>query len=98
MKPTDIISEYETLMTADRTEQAVDLLTQVIESENYCSPKEKAHLYYLRGKALWRLDKRGAAISDYEHATALDPDSEAAPALTMAREIMDFFNPDMFNP
>lgn len=57
-----------------------------------------ADLYYRRGRLLWKLDRRGEAISDYERAVALDPQSPAAAALEMSRGIMDFFNPDMLNP
>lgn len=54
--------------------------------------------WYLRGRVYWRLGNRGAAISDYEHAAQINPDSPAAHALQMARDVMDFYNPDLLNP
>lgn len=56
-------------------------------------------LYLRRGLVLWKLQRHGAAIADYERAVALDgPDSEAAVALEMGRRVMDFYNKDMYNP
>lgn len=54
--------------------------------------------WYLRGKAQWRLGNHAAAISDYEHAVNINPQSEARHALEISRDILDFFNPDLLNP
>ena len=51
-----------------------------------------------RGKLLWRMNRRGEAISAYEQAAALDPSGPAVPLLEHTRAIMDFFNPDLLNP
>ena len=56
-------------------------------------------LYMKRGRLLCRLQRHAAAMADYERATALaGPDSPAAAALAMAREVMDFYNKDLYNP
>lgn len=56
-------------------------------------------LYLERGRLLWRLQRHAAAMADYEKATAIDgPGSAAAAALAMAREIMDFYHKDLYNP
>lgn len=58
-----------------------------------------ADLYMERGRLLWRMQRHAAAMADYQRATALaGPDSPAAAALAMAREVMDFFNKDLYNP
>lgn len=57
-----------------------------------------AYLLAERGKALWRMDRRGEAISAYEQGAQLDPEGPAAMLLDHSREIMDFFNPDLLNP
>lgn len=45
------------------------------------------------------MQRHAAAMADYERATALDgPDSAAATALAMARDVMDFYNKDLLNP
>ncbi|MDE7427193.1 MAG: tetratricopeptide repeat protein [Muribaculaceae bacterium] len=59
---------------------------------------ERASLYYKRGRAFWQAGDKAAAISDYEHAAALDPQSEAATALELARDVMNFYHRERFNP
>ncbi len=56
------------------------------------------NLYYLRGRLYWRLGYRALAISDYECAVALNGESPASAALKIARDIMDYYNKDMYNP
>lgn len=58
-----------------------------------------AELYMQRARLLWRMERRAAAISDYEKAAALaGPDSPAATALRHARDIMNFYHKDLYNP
>lgn len=77
----------------EHIEKQIAALAAQIESD-----AANADLYYRRGRLYWKLDRRGEAISDYERAVALDPQSPAAAALEMSRGIMDYFNPDMLNP
>lgn len=60
--------------------------------------RTSAQLYYRRGKLYWKLGMKAEAMSDYARAEALDPESPAAEALAQAREIMSFFNKDLYNP
>ena len=57
-----------------------------------------ADLYFRRGRIWWACGEKGRAITDYEHAVALDPESPAAVALEMARGVMDFYHTDLYNP
>ena len=59
---------------------------------------ESAEAYYLRGRLMWKLGRKAEAMSDYSKAAAIDPSSPAATALEMARDVMNFFNPDLYNP
>ena len=59
---------------------------------------DDAALLVERGKLLWRMNRRGEAISDYEKAAAIDPDGPARLLLEHTNDIMDFFNPDLLNP
>ena len=55
-------------------------------------------LWYEAGRLNWRLGRRAAAITAYNHAVALNPASPAVEALTFVNSIMDFYNPDLLNP
>lgn len=57
-----------------------------------------APLLIAKGKLLWRLDRRGEAMSAYEQAARLDPDGPAGLLIEHSNSIMDFFNPDLLNP
>lgn len=83
----------EHLISSGSAAEAISILDGLIAEHPQC-----AQCRFLRGKAYWRLGEKGKAISDYEHASQLDPASPATQALDMARQIMDFFNPDIFNP
>lgn len=84
------IEEY---FSSNRLQEAIDALSANIEAE-----PGQALWPFLRGNAYWRLGQKGKAITDYEQAVALDPESGAKHALEMARSVMDFFNPDLYNP
>lgn len=77
----------------ETTEQQLADLTALIDAGN-----ATAETYFERGRLYWKLEQRGAAISDYETAAQLDPASSAVQALEMARQIMDFYNHDLYNP
>lgn len=77
----------------DNIKTQISLLTARIEQG-----AGTADTYFIRGKLYWRLGERGAAITDFNHAVALDPQSPAKAYLNMTDSIMDFFNPDIYNP
>lgn len=52
----------------------------------------------LRGLQHWSLQHRREAINDYLAAIAINPDSPARAALQSAREILDYYNKDIYNP
>ena len=53
-------------------------------------------LYYLRGKAHYRAGRWQQAMEDYMEARRLNPASPAAGALEMTREILEFYNKDIY--
>ncbi|MDE6854741.1 MAG: tetratricopeptide repeat protein [Muribaculaceae bacterium] len=79
------------LINANRLDEAAEILA----AHPAC---ESPVALYLQGRIEWRRGNRGRAISCYEAAVAADPESEAAVALEQARQIMDFFNTDLYNP
>lgn len=54
--------------------------------------------YFIRGKLSWREQNYAAAVSDFEAAVAINPDSGARHALELARDVFDYYNPDLLNP
>lgn len=51
-----------------------------------------------KGKLLWKLGRRGEAISCYEASAQEDPAGPGALLLEHSNGIMDYFNPDLLNP
>lgn len=58
----------------------------------------KAAEYYAQGREMWRQGRRGEAITLYNKAVALNPESPAVTALQMINQIMDFYDTNQFNP
>lgn len=82
-----------------------DIISGLSPSEAICRLDEmlrddpdNAVLLFLRGKERWRIGRHRDAINDYERAVAADASSPAVHALEMARDVMNFFNPDLLNP
>lgn len=86
----------------DEIRQLIDegLYTEALERLDHAIERKPltAALWYERGRLYWRLGNKANAISDYEEALFLDPESPARHALQLAREVMDFYNTDMLNP
>lgn len=57
-----------------------------------------ADLLYERGKLYWKSGNKGKAMSDFNAAVLIAPDSPAKGYLEMAKDIMDFYNTDLYNP
>lgn len=81
------------LIDQNNTEEAIKLLDLYLAN----SPRDD-EAYFMRGRAYWKLQNYGAAITDYEHALEINPDSQAAAALELALDVLNFYNPDMLNP
>ena len=54
--------------------------------------------YFVRGKLSWRLQNYSAAVTDFETAVSINPNSGARHALELARDVFDYYNPDLLNP
>lgn len=68
-------------------------LDKEIQQTSDCSA-----LYFERGKLQWKLGRKAEAMTDYNIALSLDPNSPAKAYLDMANDIMDFYNTDLYNP
>lgn len=54
-------------------------------------------LYYLQGKIHLRNGEWQAATNAFLHAQELNPEGPAKEQLAMIKDIMDFYNKDMYN-
>ena len=88
-----VFQKIEELINENRPEDAITELNFALESEG-----NNDRLYFERGKLHWRMGNRAQAITDYEHAVAINPQSPARIALDNAHDVISFFNPDIFNP
>jgi len=59
---------------------------------------DDAWALYMKGRIAWKQGRHSDAISFYGRASAIDPSGPASVALEQARQIMDFYNKDMYNP
>jgi tetratricopeptide (TPR) repeat protein len=88
-----VFQKIEELINENRVDDAIIALDLAIKSD-----ADNDQLYFTRGKLHWRLGNRSQAITDYEHAVAINPNSPARIALDNAHDVISFFNPDIFNP
>lgn len=88
------IAEIDLLLSRNRLDEALTMVDALIAEGGNCLDE----LYFYRGKINWRRGLNTLAITDFEHAVAINPDSNARHALEMARDVTDFFNPDLLNP
>lgn len=55
--------------------------------------------FLLRGRIHYKMQKWGDAMNDYYSVLELDPNNqEAKSGIEMAKSILGYFTPDMFNP
>jgi len=56
-------------------------------------------LLLLRGRIFYKMQKWGDAMNDYVAVLEMEPENaEANSGLEMAKSILGYFTPDMFNP
>jgi nicotinate-nucleotide adenylyltransferase len=85
-------------------------LKQLVEQNELSNPLEilneqiqinssDVELLLLRGRIHYKMQNWGDAMNDYSSVLELNPDHpEAKSGLEMARNILGYFTPDMFNP
>lgn len=89
----DTSQHINSLLHDNRLDEALELANRNIEAN-----PSSAEALYLRGKVLWRMGRKGDAMSDYTASSLIDPDGPASVALEQAHEVIHFYNPDLMNP
>lgn len=59
---------------------------------------DEATAAYLSGRLAWKRGLKAEAMTFYAKSEALDPAGPGATALEQARQIMNFYNKDLYNP
>lgn len=89
----DLLSEARLMMEKNDLAGSLEKVNQLILHE------ANQDGFLLRGRIHYRMQKWGDAMNDYSSVLELDPDNqEAKSGLEMAKNILGYFTPDMFNP
>ena len=74
--------------------QSLEILNELILKDN-----SDIQSLNLRGRIYYKMQKWGNAMNDYATVLEIEPQNqEAKTGLEMARNILGYFTPDMFNP
>lgn len=88
------ISEAKLLFEQNELEKALQLLNEFILTNG-----SDIQALNLRGRINYKMQKWGNAMNDYSAVLEIDAENtEAKSGLAMARSILGYFTPDMFNP
>ncbi len=87
------LKAIEKILVDGGTDEAIRLLDEYVASV----PEPSDRAYYLRGNAYRKKGDWQNAINNYLEAIEINPESPAANAYSIANEILDFYNKDMYN-
>lgn len=85
--------EIKALLEQDKVQQVILLMEDYIRSENQMNDS----LYYLLGNAHRRMGDIPSAMNLYMEAIRLNPGSPAIYALSSAKDVMAFYNENLYN-
>lgn len=88
-----LLPNIQQLIDDNRLDEAMKKLNCVLADDD-----TNDEAFFMRGKLFWRLQKYSDAVTDFEHAVAINPKSGAVYALDLARDVFNFYNPDLLNP
>lgn len=82
------------LVLQNKFDEALEMLNKQISA----SPSDVIALQ-LRGHIFYKMQQWGDAMNDFTSVLEIEPDNaEAKSKLELARNILGYFTPDMFNP
>ena len=84
-------------MNKEKIQQLLDT-NRLDEARTLLEGQQDAWALFMLGRIEWKLGHKSRAISLYAQSAELEPDGSAATALEQARQIMDFYNKDLYNP
>jgi Flp pilus assembly protein TadD len=88
------ITEAKLLFDQNKLEEALLILNELILTNG-----SDIQALNLRGRIFYKMQKWGNAMNDYSAVIEIDPaNTEAKSGIAMARSILGYFTPDMFNP
>ena len=86
----------EQLIKENELDDALDLLGKISDFPN---DESKVNIYLLKGMIFHKQQKWGELINQYNEVLEIDPENSVAKTgIEMAKSILGFYNPDMFNP
>jgi len=88
------ITELKQLVEQNELSKSLEILNEQIRINS-----SVVETLLLRGRIHYKMQNWGNSMNDYSSVLELDPDhQEAKSGLEMARNILGYFTPDMFNP
>lgn len=88
------IEEIKQMIERNELIQSLEILNRQIHAK-----PNNAEELLLRARILYKMQKWGDAMNDFGAVLDIDPqNAEAKAGLEMARNILGYFTPDMFNP
>jgi len=88
------ITELKHLVEQNELSKSLEILNEQIRINS-----SDVETLLLRGRIHYKMQNWGEAMNDYSSVLEFDPDQqEAKSGLEMARNILGYFTPDMFNP
>ncbi|HEY3372926.1 MAG TPA: tetratricopeptide repeat protein [Prolixibacteraceae bacterium] len=87
-------NEAKSLFDQHELAGSLDIVSHLIVTE-----PENREAFLLRARIYYKMQRWGDAMNDYGSVLELDPgNQEAKSGIEMARSILGYFTPDMFNP
>ena len=90
----NLLTEAKVLFERNELTGSLETVSRYIEQE-----KENKEALLLRARIKYKMQRWGDAMNDYYTVLEIDPENqEAKSGIEMARSILGYFTPDMFNP
>ncbi|HAH25677.1 MAG TPA: hypothetical protein DCL77_18285 [Prolixibacteraceae bacterium] len=94
MKMSDTLNEAKALFDQHELAGSLEIVNRIIENDN-----ENVDAFLLRARIHYKSQQWGKAMNDYCAVLEIEPgNAEAISGIEMAKSILGYFTPDMFNP